>query len=457
MRLLTFLTILPLGLIFAGQAPSITRDVLIIGGGAAGTYAALHIPPDKASFALVESSSHLGGHAETYIDPATGTPIEVGVVFLHNNPTVISFTSRLGVSLKPAWAFSKGPQQATTIYANFTSGEILPPPSEFFARLALLWYSRLAAKYTSVLSGTAAVPPELLQPFGKFMDNNWISAATPIVYLLGQGLTPILDIPAFDVLKLIGAPFLKTVFSRSFLSPNITGGMTEMYGRAAEQIGADNLVLNGHITSAHRSPEGHIVHVETPSGPLTIKARKLLITAPPTLEVLKNLDLDDTERTIFSKWTYSHYYTAVISHPGLNSTTALRNVDMARPGLYTLFPTLAPGLHDLKFGSDQDLTLEEVKARVEEDMRRLNGTLGSGKVEWKIIRKHSPFGMRVPAEEVKAGWWKRARNLQGRRATWWTGAAWESNDCGLMWEKVGLMVDAMLSVPQDDGRKMDEL
>lgn len=53
----------------------ITRDVCVIGGGSAGTYAAIRLRLMNQSVAVVEKSGRLGGHTETYRDPETNTPL----------------------------------------------------------------------------------------------------------------------------------------------------------------------------------------------------------------------------------------------------------------------------------------------------------------------------------------------------------------------------------------------
>ena len=53
----------------------ITRDVAVIGGGAGGTYSAISLKDKGKSVIVIEKQGRLGGHTETYYDPATGAPI----------------------------------------------------------------------------------------------------------------------------------------------------------------------------------------------------------------------------------------------------------------------------------------------------------------------------------------------------------------------------------------------
>ena len=49
----------------------INRDVFVIGGGSAGTYTAIQLRGMNKTVAVVEVQDRLGGHTQTYRDPAT--------------------------------------------------------------------------------------------------------------------------------------------------------------------------------------------------------------------------------------------------------------------------------------------------------------------------------------------------------------------------------------------------
>jgi NADPH-dependent 2,4-dienoyl-CoA reductase/sulfur reductase-like enzyme len=76
----------------------ITRDITIIGGGSAGTYAAISLQDLGKSVAVVEQTGRLGGNTETYTDPGTGATIDIGVMIFHNISVVTNYFARLGVA-----------------------------------------------------------------------------------------------------------------------------------------------------------------------------------------------------------------------------------------------------------------------------------------------------------------------------------------------------------------------
>jgi NADPH-dependent 2,4-dienoyl-CoA reductase/sulfur reductase-like enzyme len=63
-------------------------DVVIIGGGGMGAYSAIQLKDQGKKIVVVESKARLGGYTETYMDPETGIPIDMGVKLYHDEPLV---------------------------------------------------------------------------------------------------------------------------------------------------------------------------------------------------------------------------------------------------------------------------------------------------------------------------------------------------------------------------------
>ena len=58
----------------------ITTDVAVVGGGSAGVYTAVRLQDHNKSTVIIEKNDYIGGHAETYIDPQSNFPINLGVI-----------------------------------------------------------------------------------------------------------------------------------------------------------------------------------------------------------------------------------------------------------------------------------------------------------------------------------------------------------------------------------------
>jgi heterodisulfide reductase subunit A-like polyferredoxin len=63
----------------------ITRDVAVIGGGSSGVYAAINLRAKGKSVVVVEKEPALGGHTNSYTDPATNISVDYGVQAFWNS------------------------------------------------------------------------------------------------------------------------------------------------------------------------------------------------------------------------------------------------------------------------------------------------------------------------------------------------------------------------------------
>ena len=73
------------------------RDVCIIGGGSTGTYSAIRLHDSGQSVLVIEAQDRLGGHTETYTDPATNETIDIGVQVFHNISIVKDYFARFNI------------------------------------------------------------------------------------------------------------------------------------------------------------------------------------------------------------------------------------------------------------------------------------------------------------------------------------------------------------------------
>ena len=196
----------------------ITRDVCIIGGGAAGTYAAIRLNDMGKSVVVVEKQDHLGGHVNTYIDKTTGEVINVGVEFFHKMDIVSNYFQRLGVALEDA----ANPPFPTT-YLDFNSGKSVPgfmPASAAAIGQAFQTYGAIvAANYSYLEAGyflPEPVPEELLMPFEDFATKYGLGAIAFIMNEYNQNNGELWKQPTLYVIKAFGLALLQA-FEQGFV------------------------------------------------------------------------------------------------------------------------------------------------------------------------------------------------------------------------------------------------
>src|SRR4051812_6502339 len=196
----------------------VERDVCVIGGGSAGTYTAVALKDAGRSVVVLESKQRLGGHTETYVDPATGIPTDIGVVVLHNLPVVTDFFARLGT---PIIALPPGAFAGTNVNFDFRTGRMQnfsePTPAETGAALQTYfgYLQQLKATYFDLDSGwdlPNPVPRDLTLKFRDFVAKYGLGPMVRTAFQFGQGQGDILNMPTVYALKLFSSQVVASIF-----------------------------------------------------------------------------------------------------------------------------------------------------------------------------------------------------------------------------------------------------
>jgi hypothetical protein len=106
------------------------------------------------------------------------------------------------------------------------------------------------------------------------------------------------------------------------------------------------------------------------------------------------------------------------------------------PGMYTAVPAGIPGMHNELFGSETDIPDDEVKACLVRDLERMSGRYVKGKVQVKgfeLFLNHAPWGITVDVREIRNSFYDKLLRLQGKRNTYYAGAAVDTNDTSSIW------------------------
>ena len=443
---------------------TINVDVCVIGGGAAGTYAAIKSKDLGHSVAVVERQNRLGGHTKTYIDPATKKSIELGVAEWEDTPIVRNFFKRFGVAL---YKYNFTLPGVSTEYADFTTGKLAVPRQ---GDLLGAWdaFQAQVAKYPSLdydLSNVPyAVPPDLLLPFGDFIRKYKLEDAVSYLSLYGEGWGNFVTLPTLLAVKFFPPYF----FSPESLFGGGEGALaakdnSEIYDKATSELGASALLSSSVVSMDRSNPALVKITVKTPTGKKLIKAKKLISAIPPLIDNLGGFDLDQTEKPIFNKFQGHSWYVGLVNNSGVPDNLTLLNYGASNPqnfnisvvpGVYATYATVVPGLHYFLFGgndSQPTLTKSYIRQGLKDTLERLRaqGTIPPTKkpndASFNIIEfsSHTPYEVFVPSKQIAKGFYNRLFELQGRRNTYWTGAAFVTHSSAAIWNYTNRLVEGI--------------
>jgi hypothetical protein len=222
---------------------------------------------------------------------------------------------------------------------------------------------------------------------------------------------------------------------------------SELYRKAAAELG-NNALLSSTIIAMDRSCSPAKLLVKTPTGLKLILAKKLIFTVPPKIENLGGFDIDNTEKELFKQFSNSGYYTTLMRNTGIPDGLTISNTGNSTP--HNLPALAAPywfrsvgvsGLVDVKYGASSTSIPSsdaKVKADILASLRRFksSGVLSTAtpeSAEFIGFHSHTPFELTVPKAAIAAGFYTKLYALQGRKNTWWTGAAWHTHDSSSLW------------------------
>ncbi|KAJ7608152.1 hypothetical protein FB45DRAFT_941543 [Roridomyces roridus] len=432
---------------------TISRDVVVIGGGSSGTYASVNLHARGHSVAVLERQGRLGGHVETYHDPDTGAPHNLGVILYYNNTLNTDYFSLLGVPVGPA---AQG--GAANTWLDFNMGKPAPgfdgaaDSAAAFGPVLTEYLTYIGEKYPylslSYENLTYPIPAELLEPFTVFAEKHNFTALLHTFDQFSQNIGNLWTLPTYQAIHAFENKIVAAL-SQGFVNP-LSGDNQDIYNAAARYLGAENVFLNSTITGVDRSgacfgfhpPSPVCVLSTTGSNTTLVQARKLLVAIPNTLDSLHaaSLDLDAQEHSVFSQFTAFTYGVTVVNAPHLPSNTSYTNVGtntpfhlLTLPGAFSFQP-LSGSRFASWFGAIEPSgwTDERIKKLITAEVLKVGGGNAS-EISFDFLKNHAPFRLHVSPQAVARGFYKDLYALEGRKNTFWTGAAWAEQDSSQIW------------------------
>ncbi|PYI02740.1 FAD/NAD(P)-binding domain-containing protein [Aspergillus sclerotiicarbonarius CBS 121057] len=410
--------------------PGLTRDVVILGGGSTGTYAAVQLRSQGKTVALIEKKDKLGGHAETLYLP-NDQYVNYGIEGFFNNGLTKTYFSKLDIDYELLL-----PGSLITKYVDFRTGKpALPGDGLLDTLTGLLLYRAAISQFETLSTGAYYLPdpiPEaLLRPFHEFVSTHALQGALNLIFEFAENVGDLLNTPLLYVIQNFGIPQIDALLNGGYIRPK--NGTDTLFNKAATFIAPENIFYSTTAIHTSRNETGVEVTVQSSDGTHTlIRAKNLLVTFPPTLSSLKGFDLSPTEQSLFSKWTHMQYYAATITNTGLPDGINIANVNPDnQPGSLPLPPfqweleySGVPGYFMTKIVAPANFTAEDAKELIVDNLRSMREAGTYNTTEDPTIAafaSHSPETLMVGVEDVKEGFYSKLYGLQGRRSTYYTG------------------------------------
>ncbi|KAI1196106.1 hypothetical protein F5X97DRAFT_325781 [Nemania serpens] len=447
----------------------IERDIVILGGGATGIYAAVHLADYNQSVVVIEKRDRLGGNTHTYYDPVTRIPVNFGVQFYYDDAVVHAFFDRLGVPLTSGSAAgSLNPLFVDIARSSVAKNQKVPPiGDDYLAQLS---------KYPYLENGfhlPNPVPKDLLLPWVDYIAKYNLTDSA-IASLQGPN-------PAGSPLKRLSLyqfNFVNDVVlsqSAGHIVSSANKDNAELYVKALQDIGKQNVLLGSNVLKGTRQSSGIELLVSTQEGNVVVRAKQMIVAAPPNRKNIATIGLDSHESTVLSQIGGYPFYSGVVNQTGLPAGFDFKNTALENKFDAPSLPYLVhladsgtiPGVFYYTYSSLEPLTQAAVQAAVRKDIRKLQIALKSQGATREDTRKlqialksqgatqstapnflafsdDSPFHLEQSAKSIKGGFYDQMYGLQGYRNTWYVSALFVLNAAQL-WNNTAALLPSIVS------------
>ncbi|KAH7388936.1 hypothetical protein BKA64DRAFT_125488 [Cadophora sp. MPI-SDFR-AT-0126] len=427
----------------AAGLQTIKKDVVIVGGGSSGIYTGISLMDKGKDVVIIEKSDIIGSHANTYYDPVSKTPRNVGVQSLHNVSVVRDYLTRLNVTAGPYISYSA----QTTLNVDYITGlEVKNYIAPNISAVVAGWEafrSIIQEKYGYLDDGfflPDPVPKELLMPFSEFSNKYGFDAILPSLATVIEPVEVWKESTLY-VIKNFGIESIDAQLAFATSGGFVPRDVNDIYFSAAKILGS-RVLLNSTVQSVKRSNDGVTVVVKTPTGRICYEADKIIMAAPPLIRNFAGWDLSSNEAQLFGKFQSKNTHIGITRNPEWNNVNingvgpSYASTTARLPGTVSTTPT---GFSDSSYYSYicfiGEASVQHAQTLYQSEIKKLiaNGVLPESKNEIVEWFNHNQYMNYVSNDDIKAGFYTKLNNLQGTSSTYYVGAAWAGQDSSYIW------------------------
>jgi hypothetical protein len=280
-----------------------------------------------------------------------------------------------------------------------------------------------------------------------------LTAAVPQIFATtGFGMNDLLNSLTMWVMRSFNVDMCRTILGINAGFLPISGRNQDLYDEILKYLDGD-VFLSTTVIGSERTDKSVTLRVRNSlTCDITqVIAKKVLFSAPPTAENLEPLSLDKIELETLRGFSYSRSYVGVVSHPSLPRNVSLVNMPEAAEGqnwgaaipqspYNTRFDNYANSpYYRVVVVGDPSLTNDRALQILQETFDRMvnSGAIDQTKPQQKLkilyFQSHGLVNAHATPEVLQMGFIKKLNHLQGRRSTWYTGAAWSVHITTSLW------------------------
>ncbi|KAJ5288144.1 hypothetical protein N7478_003830 [Penicillium angulare] len=260
----------------------IQRDIVVIGGGASGAYAAVRLCDDfNKSIALIENFLNISKSMDFFA--------RFNILVTTNSITSTATTEYFDFNTGKKVGFNV-PSVATQIAAISK-----------FLKVIETWESMLRPGYWN-FPEPKNIPADFLIPFNEFLTKYGVEKAAPLMYSsTGLGVGNMSEVTTMFALQAFGWDMARAMTGEMALYKPISGGNQALYNAIEKDLGNDV----GVFFTVRNHETGEITR---------IAARRLLVAIEPSQSNMKPLDLSPCEWNTLSKFDFSNEFCGLVDN-----------------------------------------------------------------------------------------------------------------------------------------------
>lgn len=197
----------------------------------------------------------------------------------------------------------------------------------------------------------------------------------PFAWIWCQGIGDLLATPTIYIMKYLGLSSLQSL-QEGFLATALHDN--SLLYLSAERVLGSNVLYNSTILAVKRTNDYVQTVIKQGSKTTLIKSSQLIVAIPPTVQNMKVFDSTHQENRLFSQFTYSEYFTALLRGTGIPDTVSLSNVSPGAnfslplpPNVYAVGQTGVSGLVAVTYVSTTATVGDEIANLVVEQIKNV--------------------------------------------------------------------------------------